>query len=306
MTVRIKLTEDDIELDEAGVVPNGLQVKIYIDHQTGFEKAKQLKQQILDDQELREEFKKIIKDSKGRVNTSIDYFKELQENDILFIVDRFYPTDEAFVEEVYSQIFPQMGYKVELIMRSKQTVNQSVLEWHGNKVYIIPNDMATTNPLMRSWRNLKSAYIIYKISKSYRRKIVIVRNWSWGLLAALFARFFNGYNLIYQRSYPRELLFKDVHEGESGFIYQLKMLRMKIWSTLTIYAMKRCDAIFPVSVYMKQDMVKDGIDPSIMHPVPYGCVIPPELDPEKIENIRKSHKLSGKQLMLYFGTFIKP
>ena len=49
MTVGIKLTEDDIELDEAGVVPNGLQVKIYIDHQTGFEKAKQLKQQILDD-----------------------------------------------------------------------------------------------------------------------------------------------------------------------------------------------------------------------------------------------------------------
>jgi len=226
-----------------------------------------------------------------------------EEKDILFIVDRFYPTDEAFVEEVYAKILPQMGYNVELIMRSKQTVSQSVLDWHGNKLYIIPNDMATTNPLRRSWRNLKSAYLIYKISQPYRGKILIVRNWSWGLLAALLIRPLNGYKLIYQRSYPRELLFKYMHKDESGIIFQLKMLRMNIWANLTAYAMKRCDAIFPVSEYMKIDMVKEGIDSSIMEPVPYGCVIPPDSDQEKMEQIRNFYNLSGKQLMLYFGTF---
>ena len=92
MTERIKLTKEDILIDEAGVVPNGLQVKIYIDHQTGFEKAKKLKQQLLDDQETAKK-SSIYKDFYDKWHLTLQENKQLKdsneqlESELLRVID---------------------------------------------------------------------------------------------------------------------------------------------------------------------------------------------------------------------------
>lgn len=220
---------------------------------------------------------------------------------ILFIVDKFYPTDEIFVEEIYAKMIPDRGFKVSFIMRPREIVQNVIVQWHGNDIFLIENEMTTRNPVLRFWRCIKSAYQIYKIIKKYKFDIIQVRNWYWGLLVSLCLKKMFHFSLVYQRSYPPEELRNETIANMSGILRYLQNWRNKSWFGFTIFAMKQSDAIFPVSDEMKKKLIKVGIKPSKMTSVPYGAIIPPKIHENKTQHIRDYFNLNGKDVILYFG-----
>ena len=103
---------------------------------------------------------------------------------ILFIVDKFYPTDEIFIEEVYANIIPSRGYKVSFVMRSNVNNIQLPDKWHDNNIFFVSNEMSTSNPIIRIFNLCHSAFQIYKIINNNNFDIVQIRNWPWALLVA--------------------------------------------------------------------------------------------------------------------------
>jgi len=77
LPTRIKLTDEGIEIADDKEYFGVLSSYLIIDCKK--QKPEQLKQQILDDYQLHNDFTRMMKDSKGRCNLSLEYMKELQE-----------------------------------------------------------------------------------------------------------------------------------------------------------------------------------------------------------------------------------
>ena len=59
---------------------------------------------------------------------------------ILFMIDRKYPTDHVFLEEVYAKILSKQKFEITWLMKSKKRIEKRKKAWwHGNKVIVIPS-----------------------------------------------------------------------------------------------------------------------------------------------------------------------
>ena len=220
---------------------------------------------------------------------------------ILFIVDRIYPTDELFIEEIYAKMIPDCGFKVYFIMRSSNTKIISQVIWHGKSVYLIPNDRLSKNPLYRFKCWIKNSYYIYKVIKKLKVNIVQVRNWEYGILIAIILSKYFSFQTIFQKSYPREQMALDSIDNKHGFIYYLKKVRIILRYQISVYAMKLCDKIFPISKEMKINLIKDAIPGNKMTIIPYGSIVPPSPNPIEIKHLKEYLNCDKKIVFLYFG-----
>ena len=82
-----------------------------------------------------------------------------KKKSILFIVDKIFPTDEIFVEEIYAKMIPSRGYNVSFVIRKDENILSAPKKWHGNKIFFVSNEMSTSNPI-------KKIYLYRKGEKS--------------------------------------------------------------------------------------------------------------------------------------------
>ena len=105
---------------------------------------------------------------------------------ILLITDRRYPCDHAFLETVYSNIFPQRGHKIYWIMRS-ENIGKRILvrKWNQSIVIVIPT-FNRKNYFYRSIQNLILLKMLLTILIKRDIDIAQVRNWVWAGFLTLF------------------------------------------------------------------------------------------------------------------------
>ena len=224
-----------------------------------------------------------------------------KKKSILFIVDKIFPTDEIFVEEIYAKMIPSRGYNVSFVIRKDENILSAPKKWHGNKIFFVSNEMSTSNPIKKIYKLCNSAFQIYKVIKNDNFDIVQIRNWPWALLVTSKLKSIFSYKLVFQRSYPINALRKETIKKMTGIKRILQTLRNNYWHKKTINLMQYCDAIFPVSEEMKSVMEKEGVSEKLMIPIPYGCTDPPIVYDNEVEDLRKKYQLIGKEIILYFG-----
>ncbi len=227
--------------------------------------------------------------------------KKKSKKSILFIVDKIFPTDEIFVEEIYAKMIPSRGYNVSFIIRKDKNIFSTPKKWHGNKIFFVSNEMLTSNPFVRIFKLCHSAFQIYKVIKNDNFDIVQIRNWPWPLLIASKLKKNFDFKLVFQRSYPINALRRETIKKMTGITRILQTLRNNYWHKKTINLMKYCDAIFPVSEEMKSVMAKEGVSKKLMIPIPYGCTDPPIIYTKEVDGLRKQYQLMNKEIVLYFG-----
>ena len=71
---------------------------------------------------------------------------------ILYIVDKTFPSDENFIEEVFTKLIPNLGYSASLIIRTNSKIIPKIKNWNHVNLHFFSNEMASKNPLIRIWR----------------------------------------------------------------------------------------------------------------------------------------------------------
>ena len=220
---------------------------------------------------------------------------------LLYLVDRRYPTTHAFLETVYTKIFPRRGHQIYWIMRTRQNKKFcEVRRWNNSIVlsFSLPDDKKV---LSTHIFNIKTALTAFILMRRVQPNIAQVRNWTWGAFIACCLRISNRIPFVYQYSFPRHLILSENIKNEKS--------KLKVRSVFELFWLKRlirrADLIFPISKTMKNNMVKDGYKKNIL--IPIGLAFDSDINVEKIDNrkIIEHYNLKDKNVVLYFGVMDK-
>jgi glycosyltransferase involved in cell wall biosynthesis len=207
------------------------------------------------------------------------------------------------VTEIYGEYLPSFGHNVIWITPSNESGRQIQEEsFKEVKVYTIPRPIASSLPLKIF--NLISYYIKeYKLLTTIFKKesydIIQVRNDVFGALLVLHIKRKYSIPFVFQYSFPKGVY--KVQEPEKRYLLYFG----KFESYITKYILHKADLIFPISKWMREELVKEGIPESKMMSLPLG--VNPELFSQNKDGmkIQEKYDLNDVQVILYIGTMDK-
>ena len=207
------------------------------------------------------------------------------------------------VTEIYGKYLPSFGHKVIWITPSNER-GREVQEKFFNKVkiYAIPRPLASSLSLkifnLISYL-IKEYKLITTIFKEEKYDIIQVRNDVFSALLALYIS--RKYNIpfVFQYSFPKGVY--KVQKSEKRYSYYFG----KFESCITKYILRKADLIFPISKWMEEELIKEGIPKSKMMPLPMGVnyeLFSPKKDGSEI---REHYNLNDVQVISYIGVMDK-
>lgn len=216
---------------------------------------------------------------------------------IILFIDLLYPTEHAFIENVFTQNLPQSGYKIDCIVRT-QKKNQGPISW--NRMTLFPYFVGDGfSPVYNILSRLKILIDCFIRNRKKPYDIVFVRNWEYGgFIAILFKKFFKTV-FFYQRTFPTDRNYREfVFNKQNNFLKRLvKSFLLYVYPRI----IKKADFILPISNEMKKEMIREGYNPEILFPFGLGYDDKVQINPQRIELIRKEFGGSTKKILLYFG-----
>ena len=200
---------------------------------------------------------------------------------VLFFIDRYFPTDHAFIEEVYSKILPRRGHEVTIVARSKTVRRIETCRWNQADVVLLPSKRKYVSDCLILWQ------IRALLNGDY--DIIQVRNDPVFALLAPRGKF------IFQLSHLKAEQF--ISEPKKRFS---QLLKGKFDLLLRSIYLPKARYVFAISDAMETFLAsKYAINNSTV--VPLG-VSPVDFDHPRIQFIREKYKLIGKTAFIYIGT----
>lgn len=220
---------------------------------------------------------------------------------ILMIVDRTFPTEHAFLEEVYNGILPQWNYQpVWLFRNDKKVMRWYKTRWNGKPVYLVPNNALYGFALRPVLGALLFVILMYIVKKE-RVQIIQVRNWLLGCFFAALLKKIWRVTFVFQRSFPiyeSALLRKDGRNPslKDKIVFRLKKKLMRLFIDMT-------DVTFPISDEMRRTMIEEGYDSCKLVTVPlgYSRSVPSE---DNVKALRDRLDLGHCKIVVYVGTLM--
>jgi len=207
------------------------------------------------------------------------------------------------ITEIYGKYLPSFGHKIIWITLSNKSGGQIQEEFFKEvRVYTIPRTLASSLPLkifnlityfIREYRLLTTIF------KEEKCDIIQVRNNVFSALLALHIRRKYKIPFVFQYSFPKGVY--KVQKPEKRYLCYFG----KFKSYITRYILRKADLVFPISKWMGEGLIREGIPRSKMMPLPMG--VNPELFSLKKDGskIREKYDLNDAQVILYVGTVNK-
>lgn len=185
---------------------------------------------------------------------------------ILLILDRYYPTDHAFIERVYSDLIHEHHYQVYFVMRSRfNSKFCEVKKW--NRSIVITFKLPGWDKMVtRWWLNLRILFTCIRISSRIKPDILQVRNWIFGSYIALVIKRLRKILFVYQYSFPFHLI-ADENLKTGNLIKKIRTLPLTDWQNKIFY---QSDVIFAITPYMKDQLINLGVNGKKIYPVGLG------------------------------------
>lgn len=221
-------------------------------------------------------------------------------------MDRAYPCDHAFIEEVFTKIFPQKGHNVFLVMRTGSYIDTPVIHWNNAEILLFKGGKYKT--VMSSLRNVLGficvAKKILQIKQSKNINLLFVRNDPiMGIFAILLSVFMN-LPFVFQLSHLKEESFLVF--GKAGLMPDPFFSRTKgmLGILLRHYVLKKSHLVLPVSKIMKEYLAKKGVLKSKMITIPLAANIHSTNNINNARNhIRSEFGLNSESnILIYIGT----
>ena len=206
------------------------------------------------------------------------------------------------VTEIYGKYLSSFGHKVIWIVPSNKG-GKEIREEFFKKVKIYKIPYQTRSSLIAKIFNkitflFREYRLISDILTEERADIIQVRNSVFEALLALHIKRKYDIPFVFQYSFPKEE-YREYKSDKQRFYFG------KFESYITKYVLHKADLIFPISKWMKEELVKQGIPDSKMMPLPLG--VNPELFSSTKDGtkIRGQYDLNDAQVILYTGTMDK-
>lgn len=210
-----------------------------------------------------------------------------------------YPSNHPFLEEVFSR--KNIYFKSCFLMTSMENSKDFIVKWNDAKVYVLPKK--TGNKLydgiflyIADFRYLKA---ICNIIKKEKIDIVQIRDLTFPLMVALFLRKKFNLKVFYQKSHPHELKKLDFSYLINFKFPVFAYIFRKTGNFILHKMMRYCNAIFPISHYMKQNLYREYCIP-LKKMFPFGM----GFNKENIAELKGKSVLvkSAVIKLIYIGT----
>ena len=219
---------------------------------------------------------------------------------LLFLTAETYPTFRVDVNVLFGKILPQYGIQSDIVTgKTPGETNAEV--WRGGEAYLC--DVSTSSSKKHIQTFLHGIKHLLKADKT-RYQVIQVRDMPLLATFGLIVARLKGLKFFYWMSYPMpegQILLarnRGLSEGLIKFIFPWLSGRVGRF-LLNQIVLPKADHIFVQSNQMKEDLVKQGIHPQKMTPVPMG------VDTETLQDIEvrptDDSRLNGKRVLVYLG-----
>lgn len=219
---------------------------------------------------------------------------------LLFLTCETFPTHRVDVNVLFGKVLPQYGILSDVVTGKTQG-EVSAEAWGGGETYLcdVPSS-ASKKHLKIFFHDIK--HLIKADTKQYQA--IQVRDMPLMATIGLIVARYKGLKFFYWMSYPMpeaQILSarnRGLSEGLMKFVFP--WLRGRVGRVLLYkVVLPLADHIFVQSDQMKADLIKQGIRPEQMTPVPMG------VDTEVLQNIdiqpADDPRLVGKRVLVYLG-----
>ncbi len=224
---------------------------------------------------------------------------------LLYLTAETCPTFRADVNVLFGKVLPQHGIQSDIVAgKTPGTAEAGV--WGGGEAYLCDVSGGQAKKHIKTF--LHGIKHLFK-ADAVRYQAIQVRDMPLLAAIGLLVARFKGLKFFYWMSYPmpdgqialaRERglsagLMKFLFPWVSGRVGRFLLYRV---------VLPKADHAFVQSDQMKADMVKRGIRPERMTPVPMG------VDVEALQNLEilpvNDTRLTGKRVLVYLGTLDRP
>ncbi|MHC1756372.1 MAG: glycosyltransferase family 4 protein [Methanosarcina sp.] len=232
--------------------------------------------------------------------------KKKELNILILLQDRFthdMPARPAIME-IYGKYLPAMGHKIKWVAPHDSYFGEIKTEYYNDVlVYLIP--CSYVNRLYKKIYShflyyLKLFSLLHGLFEKESYDIVQVRNDVFSSLIVLFFRQRYQYSFVFQYSFPFVEAY-NLKKSQHIYFYFIGFLRTHIQRTI----FKKADLLFPISKWMKAELLKKGVSNKKMMPLPMG------VNPESFSFntngslIRQQFNLDNSKIVLYVGSMDK-
>ena len=219
---------------------------------------------------------------------------------LLFLTCETYPTHRVDVKVLFGKVLPQYGIHADIVAgKTPGEVNTEA--WEGGETYLcdVPSSAAKKH-IKIFLHNIK--HLIKADTTQYQA--IQVRDMPLMAAIGLMVARFKGLKFFYWMSYPMpeaQILSarnRGLSEGLMKFVFPWLSGRMGRFFLYRV-VLPMADHVFAQSDQMKADLIKQGICPEHITPVPMG------VDTKMVQNINvrpiDDHRLVGKRVLVYLG-----
>lgn len=211
-----------------------------------------------------------------------------------------YPT-----HEILSQL-TRFGHSVTWIVSSEETEEIQETMFNDARVFVIPcrYDKIPIKIVAMALYAIRRTSFILSNFKHERYNIILVRDDIFDGLLALYIKRRYRVPLVFEMSIPVEQSW----ETRKFYSDKRKLQRIisEIEARLSTYILRNADLILPISRWLKDDLVRKGVDRSKITPLPEG------VDPGRFLNrdmgavaVRDKYGLGDFKIVIYVGTMDK-
>ncbi|RZN35103.1 MAG: glycosyltransferase WbuB [Methanosarcinales archaeon] len=199
-----------------------------------------------------------------------------------------------------------LGHRVTWIVSSEETREIQETTFNDARVFVIPcrYDKSHIKIIDMALYAIRRTSFILNNFKHERYNIILVRDDLFDGLLALYIKRRHRVPFIFEMSTPVE------QSRETRKFYSkrhnLHRIVSEIESRLIMHILHNADTILPISQWMKDDLVRKGVNRSKITPLPEG------VDPGRFQNrcmgavtIRDKYGLSDFKIVIYVGTMDK-
>lgn len=199
-----------------------------------------------------------------------------------------------------------LGHRVTWIVSSEETEAIQETMFNDARVFVIPcryNKIPIRIVAMALYAIRRTSFILSNF-KHERYNIILVRDDLFDGLLALYIKRRYRVPLVFEMSIPVEQSW----ETRKFYSNKRKLQRIisEIEARLIIHILRNADLILPISRWLKDDLVRKGVDRSKITPLPEG------VDPKRFLNrdmgavaVRDKYGLGDFKIVIYVGTMDK-
>ena len=203
---------------------------------------------------------------------------------VLYLIDRYYPNDDALIEELHTKFLPDRGYRVTIVARTREFKAIKTIKWNESDLILIPSQVK----YITEFRHINKLLKIINAEWD----VVQVRNDPIYALLAL----------------KKGLVFQLTHLKAEEFINDtikspLSFIKGSIDLLLRPFILRKANFVISMSESMTR-YLQERYKVTNVFDLPMGVDII-SVDEKKVIEIRKQYDLSTKIVFIYVGTMTK-